>query len=244
MSEGTWGGAAEPSPEKPWWADPVGVRPLWRWAWFALVGIALSVAAQLLATFDDLALWFRLEGTDVVSNAEFVALLDRSVMLLRMNAAVFAVAGVAFMGWLYRARSNVAAFGVMGLTYDKGWAIGGWLIPFANFVIPGRIVAQVYRASDPVQRPGQLGAFGGRSAAPVWCWWAAFAGLMAVHQLRFFVDINTNLAYTDEAYVSGRGQLAGLSVIAAVLAIVAALLVVQIVVQLTRDQHRWLNDGS
>jgi hypothetical protein len=56
-------------------------------------------------------------------------------------------AGIAFITWLYRARVNLDYFGVHDLRWKSGWTIGSWFIPFANFVLPVRVINEVDRAS-------------------------------------------------------------------------------------------------
>jgi hypothetical protein len=57
-------------------------------------------------------------------------------------------AGVAFISWLYRARVNLYYFGVPDLRWKSGWTIWSWFVPFANFVIPVRVINEVDRASE------------------------------------------------------------------------------------------------
>src|SRR5947199_1504714 len=51
--------------------------------------------------------------------------------------------------WLYRAAKNNEALGRQNPRLGPGWAIGGWFIPLANFVIPFIIMDDVWRGSDP-----------------------------------------------------------------------------------------------
>jgi hypothetical protein len=55
---------------------------------------------------------------------------------------------VVFIIWQYRHAQNAEALGGPG-GLGPGWAIGGWFIPFANFVLPGVQMYQSSRASDP-----------------------------------------------------------------------------------------------
>lgn len=59
-------------------------------------------------------------------------------------------AAVLFIVWLWRARKNMDALTFPRPTLGAGWAIGGWFIPFANLVIPCRMVYQV--ASNTIGR--------------------------------------------------------------------------------------------
>lgn len=55
---------------------------------------------------------------------------------------------VVFIIWQYRHAKNAVNLGrYRGLA--PGWAIGGWFVPLANFVLPGVQLFQAGRASDP-----------------------------------------------------------------------------------------------
>ena len=50
------------------------------------------------------------------------------------ESAVFALTALAFVVWPYRAYENLRALGVLSLRWGTGWAVGGWFVPFLNFV--------------------------------------------------------------------------------------------------------------
>ncbi len=87
-------------------------------------------------------------------------LIDGLIAMPSLGALI--VAGVLVIIWLYRARKNLDAFPEATGWMRPGWAIGGWLIPFANLVIPGRMMASVVRESMPAS---------GGMIALVWLWW-------------------------------------------------------------------------
>jgi hypothetical protein len=95
-----------------------------------------------------------------------------TVVLLYLVGLV--VTGVVFIVWQYRhARNAEALGGINGLR--PGWAIGGWFIPVANFVLPALQLSQASQASDPSLSPGMPGR-GGR-ASPHVIFWAIPFGL-------------------------------------------------------------------
>ncbi|KAB1914816.1 DUF4328 domain-containing protein [Micromonospora sp. AMSO31t] len=57
------------------------------------------------------------------------------------------VAAVLVIVWTWRARKNIEAFPGAQPALGPGWAIAGWLVPIANFVVPARVVANVARNS-------------------------------------------------------------------------------------------------
>jgi hypothetical protein len=50
--------------------------------------------------------------------------------------------------WMYRAAKNHEALGRPHPRFKPGWAIAGWLIPFANLVIPVLMLQDLWRGSD------------------------------------------------------------------------------------------------
>ncbi|MFI6226278.1 DUF4328 domain-containing protein [Micromonospora echinospora] len=79
-------------------------------------------------------------------------------------AIAYLTAVVLVIVWTYRVRKNLDAFPGSAPGLGAGWAIGGWLVPLVNLVVPYRVVADVTRAS--VWRPG--------TGRLVGVWWAAW----------------------------------------------------------------------
>jgi hypothetical protein len=81
---------------------------------------------------------------------------------------VYLTAAVLVIIWTWRARKNTDAFPGALPTLGAGWAIAGWLVPFANFVVPARVMAGVAR--DSLWRrftPTLVGVW--------WCSWLVFS---------------------------------------------------------------------
>jgi hypothetical protein len=84
------------------------------------------------------------------------------------------VAGSLFIAWLYQVVSIVVAHRPQDVRHSKGWSIGGWFVPFLNWVRPKQFVDDAWRGtrSDPAAR----------STVPMFVhvWWALFlaAGLL------------------------------------------------------------------
>ncbi|MFI6821736.1 DUF4328 domain-containing protein [Micromonospora sp. NPDC050187] len=101
----------------------------------------------------------RTEDQDMLLVAGFVALAASIPYLIAYLTAVVLV-----IVWTYRVRMNLDAFPGSAPGLGAGWAIGGWLVPLVNLVMPYRVVADVTRAS--VWRPG--------TGRLVGVWWAAW----------------------------------------------------------------------
>ncbi|WP_433117813.1 DUF4328 domain-containing protein [Micromonospora sp. CA-246542] len=81
---------------------------------------------------------------------------------------VYLTAAVLVIIWTWRARKNTDAFPGALPTLGAGWAIAGWLVPFANFVVPARVVAGVAR--DSLWR-----RFTPTLVSVWWCSWLVFS---------------------------------------------------------------------
>ncbi len=62
---------------------------------------------------------------------------------------VFAVSAVLFLMWHYRVHHQLHAVHGSGVKFTPGWVIAGWVIPFANLVLPYLVMRSSWRASFP-----------------------------------------------------------------------------------------------
>jgi len=114
-------------------------------------------------------------GDDFPTLGEIDAADGRVVVTgILLSLAVIA-AGVVFIIWQFRhARNAQMLAGSQGLS-DPGWAIGGWFIPCANFVLPGIQLWTSSKASDPALPAGSH--VGRGRGSPIVVWWAVVFGL-------------------------------------------------------------------
>lgn len=56
---------------------------------------------------------------------------------------------VLFLMWMDRASQNLQALGARGQLFSSRWVVGGWFVPFAHFIVPYKVMASLWRASDP-----------------------------------------------------------------------------------------------
>jgi hypothetical protein len=67
--------------------------------------------------------------------------------------------------WIYRASRNVRALGAVGLKHSAGWAVGSYVVPFVNLVLPFLAMREIWRASlDP-------GNWQDARSTPLLGWW-------------------------------------------------------------------------
>jgi Domain of unknown function (DUF4328) len=72
--------------------------------------------------------------------------------------------------WLYRAAKNNEVLGRQNPRLGPGWAIGGWFIPVANFVIPFIVLDDVWRGSDPSIPRGDANWRRSSTLGAIWAW--------------------------------------------------------------------------
>jgi multisubunit Na+/H+ antiporter MnhC subunit len=72
--------------------------------------------------------------------------------------------------WLYRAAKNNEALGRQNPRLGPGWAIGGWFIPIAWWVIPFIILDDVWRGSDPSVARGDPNWRRSSTLGAIWAW--------------------------------------------------------------------------
>lgn len=76
---------------------------------------------------------------------------------------------VAWLLWQHRAQRNLHEAGLRDLRFTPGWAVGWWLIPFANLVMPYRTTTELVLRSAPTDAPPEV---------PAWlaAWWGSWVG--------------------------------------------------------------------
>ncbi|MFG1720082.1 DUF4328 domain-containing protein [Micromonospora chalcea] len=143
-------------------APTYGVRGL-------AVASAFAVGAATLCYL--LTALFPLAGAEMARSA--AEQLDRDVLLgVVLVEVLFTLpyllalltAGTLVVIWTWRARKNLDAFPGAVPNLSPAWAIAGWLVPFANFVVPARVLADLLRNSVWRRRQSWL----------VGVWWASW----------------------------------------------------------------------
>lgn len=101
--------------------------------------------------------------------------------ILRTYGDVFVIAGalavitgVLFVVWLWRAHEQASA----PMRYQKGWTVGGWLLPFANLWIPPKVVHDIWVSSGRY-RMAERHAVG----LLVVTWWVSLLGSVGLARL-------------------------------------------------------------
>ncbi len=96
----------------------------------AILGILLDIEAGVAGG---------LQGLDRLESAQTVT---KALSRLALVAAAWP-----FLLWLYRASVNAIALGIDNLPTSPGFAVGYWFIPVLNYIMPPKIVGDLWRAS-------------------------------------------------------------------------------------------------
>jgi hypothetical protein len=79
--------------------------------------------------------------------------------------------------WLFRIYGNLPRLGAER-KYKQGWAIGGWLVPFLNLLMPVSLIRESWAKSDPdIESPPPSS-----SAAPaiIMVWWISWVLVLPI----------------------------------------------------------------
>ena len=84
-----------------------------------------------------------------ITDAEMAANDSRQQLIGQLQLLVLLASALAFLIWFHRAHKNLPALGGRELKYSPRWAVGGFFVPFLNFVRPVQVMREVWHGSDP-----------------------------------------------------------------------------------------------
>jgi hypothetical protein len=119
--------------------------------------------------------------------------------VVRYVLLVAAVTGMAALAtWQVRARRNAVLISPFPQRHSSAMAGWSWFIPFANMVLPGRVLSDLWRSTDPATREHHTRAGGGD---PVTRWWGALVAFGIAMILVEFLFIGVGrVVYSEQAY--------------------------------------------
>ena len=145
---------------------------------------------------------------------------------------VFVVTFIVFIVWQWRCAKNAEVVGRYVGKWSPGWSIGGWFIPFANFVIPILVLQDLWRASDPNAEPVQHTR--PRGSGLLTAWWVVF--LVSTVAMNV---IDADSADTLDQFRSSNHMLMAF----VALSVISAVMTIGIVVQMT-SRYNVLRDEA
>ena len=174
-ADGRWyppeASAAAASPDLP--SQPIATAA--QVVFYVVTGLTLGAA---LAQFNEIVRFGAFMGDDGDARA-----LSDLADAEEVTGIFVLLAGLAMIGlfmltlvWMHQAYRATDRYPAHGRTWGAGWAVGGWFIPIANYVIPKLVVNEIDRVSDPANTA--LLADGRWRAGEVMgisnAWWALF----------------------------------------------------------------------
>jgi hypothetical protein len=169
------------------------VRPIAGWATAAMAAIAACTLAYLWRAFEPL-----LDAWAARRVVGWVGVVDRAAMVAFAGTAVLAT--VLFLVWLTKARANVKVFRGGRFTARDRFAVGVWLVPVTNLVLPLLQTTDLAVASagrDPKARR--------RMTTLVGLWWGAVMAAL----LAYAGSVYLGSGYTQELNQLHDGVAAG-----------------------------------
>lgn len=154
--------------------------------------IGLVVAAGLNGLLTVAALRLRSKSQTVWDSPFDMVLLDEAIAaedqfnaLSGLTALAQVVSLVVFIVWMWRAHAAGDRLRPGDRKYSKGWTIGAWFIPFANVVLPRRVMTEIERIAIAPREGGRVtqGWRTTRTAVVGWAWWLLSIGGVVFGQI-------------------------------------------------------------
>jgi hypothetical protein len=163
--------SASPVPfDYPRYRSVAGLTTALTWLLVASIVSAVVVAALTVNHLSKVEAFYDRPSFTTVNDANDAAdaVNAMGVVLELISLAIFVVLVV----FLFRASKNTELWNTSTRTWTPGWAIAGWFIPLANFVIPFLVVRDIWRRT-----PEPAGARGDARPVGNWIllvWWVLF----------------------------------------------------------------------
>lgn len=199
-----------------------GLTTALTWLLGASIVSALAVAVATGNHLSKIETFFNNPTLTTVHNANDAADAANGVdfILEAISLAIFVVLIV----FLFRASKNTELWDTSQRTWTPGWAIGGWFIPLAFFVIPFLVVRDIWRRT-----PESSGQGRGPGPAPGFIlvvWWVLF--VIGRIGIRLGLSPHTLSEHRAEDWIH---------IVAAVALAISAAALIVIVRDLGRRQH-------
>ncbi|SNS90530.1 protein of unknown function [Asanoa hainanensis] len=114
----------------------------------AIVVVGLSALSIVIVTVLCWVIKISIDRGGSAANLDTASTLERVAGVAAIPYSIFQLAALVLtIVWLWRARKNLDAFPDAKPSLGAGWTIGGWFLPIANLIVPGRIMANAARES-------------------------------------------------------------------------------------------------
>jgi hypothetical protein len=121
--------------------------------------------------------------------------------------------------WMFRAHRVTDLLGGTDRKWSRGWTIGGWFIPVANFLIPKLVLGEIERIAQAPRTDGRIATDWRKTSASAkgWLWWGLwFLGIVLVRFSGYLPDpSDSDVSYSGAVRTSYLLQALGALTIAA-----------------------------
>lgn len=162
-----------------------------------LAGICrgLLYAQVALAAFGVLSAWwtYDLLGSILAGEAVNPSAMDaddaRTMIVGLLTFGLYVVGVIAIGIWIYRANRNAQVLSVQDMEFSPGWAIGWYVVPLANLVMPFRAMREIHDVSARVSSEDENDA-----DMMLRGWWAAWLTMNVTGWISFRMALNFQTA--------------------------------------------------
>ncbi|MEZ5175916.1 MAG: DUF4328 domain-containing protein [Acidimicrobiia bacterium] len=112
----------------------------------AAAALAMLAGVMYLGTY---ALWQDYRNGGPTSFSEVLDVADASDAVAGVWAICALVVFILLVIWCNHAYKAALSRGPSRTSWSSGWAVGGWFIPLANFVIPKLVINEIDRMAQP-----------------------------------------------------------------------------------------------
>lgn len=173
----------------------------------------------------------RIEKGDILSDSEIFFSEGLFGLSQIGNLFITLLCAIPFCLWIHQAYKNLFSFGVTGLQYSPAWAVGSFFVPILNLIRPGKVVREIFNASDPqLVKIDNKDWIEVKEPKIVAFWWTSFLLAACLNQLgNIFFRQNTlsNIKYTTV-----------LSTFADISLIVAAIFAILMILEINKNQKQ------
>ena len=138
--------------------DPTGLTS------FLVTMLWLSLGIEVIMLLSNLA-QLQLATTVPIPVAAAKVNDTRQQIIAIVFLCTFIVTGITFLKWIYRANLNSRGFGAPNMEFTSGWAVGWYFVPFANLIMPFKVMKEIWQVSGNPQH------WKGEPGSPLLGWW-------------------------------------------------------------------------
>jgi len=158
-----------------------------RLSWTLTICVVLNIFA-IIASFVYVQNAVGEQGRGITPPVSLQISFTRILRISEIQAAVYSIALVLFLSFVYQAHLNLSALGVAGMKDTAVSAVAMLLIPAFNILQSYRLFPEIWRASDPVVSGGSSWKYSSVSPFIAW-WWGSclVSSVLAAASLLYFM---------------------------------------------------------